>query len=206
MTTMPRRVFFLLLFVVCVSLAADGAVDLKESCSTTRYPELCVSVLSANPASKMADTRGLALIAIRTAAKMAEEANKAVHDELEANSDEKTRYSFGRGNAKDTQASRDYDCFLDYCMHPIQAATKALYRRDDDEMYKSARYYFQADYGRWDWNCERCHIPGTPKLPNIISKGSDFDKFMKVTSKLVMQVPGGDIPPPPPNEFANGTS
>ena len=200
MASMARRI--LLLFLVSFSLAT--AVDLKESCSTTRYPELCVSVLSANPASKTADTRGLALIAIRTAAKMAEDAKAAVEAEIEANIDEKTMNAAGREEEKDTQASRDYKCFCD-CIIPIDIAIEKLYGTDDDTTFKSARYYFQADPGNWDWTCDRCHIAGTPKLPSIISKESEFDKFMKVTWKLVMQAPSGIIPSPPPNEFANGT-
>ena len=189
----------LLLFLVSVSLAA--AVDLKESCSTTRYPELCVSVLSTNPASKTADARGLALIAIRTAAKMGADANAAVEDEIRANIDYKTRYAFGTGEQKDTQANREYKCFHE-CIDRIQLAREKLYDTDDDTTFKTARYYFQGDpAGTWDWNCDRCHIAGTPNLPTIISRETDFDKFMKVTSKLVMQAPGGIIPPPPPDAF-----
>jgi pectinesterase inhibitor-like protein len=85
--TMASKCRCVLLFLAPVFLVSVSlAVDLKEACSTTPYPELCVAVLSANPESKAAaDARGLALIAIRTAGKMADDASSAVDVELRAN-------------------------------------------------------------------------------------------------------------------------
>jgi hypothetical protein len=192
--------FFAPVFLVSVSLA----VDLKEACSTTPYPEVCVAVLSTNPESKAAaDARGLALIAIRTAGKMAVDASTAVDVELRANPGVIDTTTMKNNNPTN-------ECFLG-CKGPIQSARENLYSKvgkDDNTTLATARYFFQADpTGAWNLgNCDRCHINGAPKLPSIITKDGDFNRFTKVTWKLVMQVPDVLIPPPPPNEFLNGTS
>jgi hypothetical protein len=191
------RAILLLLFLA----AADGAVDrLKYACGRTPHPELCVSVLSAAPESRTADARGLALLAIRAAAKMAAsaaaaaDAEKKIADDINAHEDDDC-----------TAAGKAGLCFF-YCGGGFKVAVWMLEAKnatDEAARFASARFYFQGcgvtPYRQWD--CGHCHAVGRARrLPGVISKGGDTERFMEVTSKLVAQAPGGTDPLPPPSE------
>ncbi|MBA0812628.1 hypothetical protein Gohar_026577 [Gossypium harknessii] len=58
---------FLLISLILTSLTNGDAGLIQTTCKTTKYADLCVSILQSDPTSLNSDTKGLALILIRVA-------------------------------------------------------------------------------------------------------------------------------------------